>query len=937
MWLASLWRCVMSVGCIIGFAILSSIVVCRAQVGIPPIHNYDKGTYAASIANYDILTTPDGHVYAANGGGFLSFDGFAWRSYELPNKSLARSMVKDGGRVYIGGQDAIGYYDVSRDGGDLEFVDLLAPYRDSSAIIEDVWDITFFDEQVFFVSSERLYRLSEDGLYSLLGEAAVHSIALHGSQLAVALLDGDVVSLDGAVDVLIPKEAMDGGKLIELHSTGDRLLALLDNGYILCYHRELGLSQLADMTMQGELTALIPQCIATIADEVLVGTRFGGVVVLHAGGDMSSSIGKRHGLQSNNVHGIAVSQDDDIWLALANGIDLIIYSSPVRHIQPDGDLEGSVYTVAEVGGKMYFGTNNGLYWTDDQQAGAAKQEYYLVPGTQGQVWRLDIVDGELFMAHHRGAFKVEVDIDRVVPLSTATGAWQYVLDEDQRHMYVGTYHGIEMYELRAGEWTYVSTYDDPVVSCRILAQDGTGDLWVSHPYIGVYRLELDDQRQLIRTTLYRGERGLPSEQLNYLFVVNGEIYIAAMSGVYEFDRLQDKFVVSEWLNAQVPAGANVRYLASDDKQGVWYVTTSEVGYLTRRPDGMVDRQLYPELVGKFIGGFEHLYIHDDTTVIACSDVGAYAYELGDALAADSLSTILISVLADTVAITPDTHLPSSHNTVEIIVGNSSARPDVRYQVQLYGYDESPRPVHTEQRYVYSNLPSGDYLLEVYAIGPQNQWATSARLPFTIDAPWYWSPVARGLYLLLIACAVVALLLIPRKRHTREKALLVNEKIETEQALQEVLNEKLKSEVDYQNAQLASSTLHLVQKNETLLKVKQEIEAIYKSTGEKGTKQQLKRILSSLKDDIRLGEDWDNFSLHFDKVHTNFIQRIKKFYPQLSPKDLKLAAYLRMNLSTKEIAPLLNISVRGVEISRYRLRKKLELDSGTNLSEWMMDF
>ena len=103
------------------------------------------------------------------------------------------------------------------------------------------------------------------------------------------------------------------------------------------------------------------------------------------------------------------------------------------------------------------------------------------------------------------------------------------------------------------------------------------------------------------------------------------------------------------------------------------------------------------------------------------------------------------------------------------------------------------------------------------------------------------------------------------------------------------------------------------------------------------RKELKQVLSVLTDDTRLEDDWDNFSIHFDKVHADFLKRLKKDYPKLSPKDQKLAAYLRMNLSSKEIAPLLNISVRGVEISRYRLRKKLGLTTGTNLSEWMIDY
>ena len=87
----------------------------------------------------------------------------------------------------------------------------------------------------------------------------------------------------------------------------------------------------------------------------------------------------------------------------------------------------------------------------------------------------------------------------------------------------------------------------------------------------------------------------------------------------------------------------------------------------------------------------------------------------------------------------------------------------------------------------------------------------------------------------------------------------------------------------------------------------------------------------------MDSDWEQFEAHFDQVHENFLRNLRNAYPNLTPKDQKLCAYLRMNLTTKEIAPLMNISVRGVEISRYRLRKKLELETDTNLVDFIMKF
>ncbi|MNL47866.1 Bacterial regulatory protein, luxR family [compost metagenome] len=84
------------------------------------------------------------------------------------------------------------------------------------------------------------------------------------------------------------------------------------------------------------------------------------------------------------------------------------------------------------------------------------------------------------------------------------------------------------------------------------------------------------------------------------------------------------------------------------------------------------------------------------------------------------------------------------------------------------------------------------------------------------------------------------------------------------------------------------------------------------------------------------DDWILFEQNFDEVHEQFFKRLRQIYPTISPSELRLAACLRMNLSTKEMAPVLGISVRGVEIKRYRLRKKLGLDNDANLAQFMMD-
>jgi DNA-binding CsgD family transcriptional regulator len=99
---------------------------------------------------------------------------------------------------------------------------------------------------------------------------------------------------------------------------------------------------------------------------------------------------------------------------------------------------------------------------------------------------------------------------------------------------------------------------------------------------------------------------------------------------------------------------------------------------------------------------------------------------------------------------------------------------------------------------------------------------------------------------------------------------------------------------------------------------------------------LKKINKLIDDAHNDDRDWHIFERSFNESHENFFKKLKQEFPDLVPNDLKLCAYLRLNMSSKEIASLLNISTRGVEIRRYRLRKKLGIPTDKNLSEFLME-
>jgi len=125
-------------------------------------------------------------------------------------------------------------------------------------------------------------------------------------------------------------------------------------------------------------------------------------------------------------------------------------------------------------------------------------------------------------------------------------------------------------------------------------------------------------------------------------------------------------------------------------------------------------------------------------------------------------------------------------------------------------------------------------------------------------------------------------------------------------------------------------MHLVERGGLLSNIKEEMIAVIKRLNIPQLPYEFRSVFKLMTDTEKDEDDWNKFSLYFDQVHNNFLVTLKTKYPLLSATDLKMCAYLRLNLSSKEIAQLLNISPKGVEISRYRIRKKLGLTPEVNL-------
>ena len=273
-----------------------------------------------------------------------------------------------------------------------------------------------------------------------------------------------------------------------------------------------------------------------------------------------------------------------------------------------------------------------------------------------------------------------------------------------------------------------------------------------------------------------------------------------------------------------------------------------------------------------------------------------------------------------------------------------------YQTHLYGYSEKWSEWSRDNSREFTNLPAGDYRFVVRAINDAEEYSKIAVCEFTILPPWYLTRLMKIAYVVLFLLILFSVFIVvhyaidkaksklikqQKEEAERVKQQLTQDKLTSEKELIRLRNEKLRSDNLHKAKELANLTFNLIQKNQVLTDFKGDLEQIKKySETNKLVTEDIRRLIKKVNRDIDKEENWEVFEDYFDTVHENFFIKLKKKYPNLTSKDLRLCAYLRMNLATKEIAPLMNITVRGVEIGRYRLRRKLELDRNINFTSFL---
>lgn len=943
-------------------------------IGIPDITNYLKSEYNGGTQNRRIVQDKNGIMYFANYEGLLTFDGTFWKTYHLPARTVIRSLALGADhKIYVGGQAELGYFAPSAN-GKLVYSSLIPLLSEKDQTFTDFWETVSYGNAIFFRSSEKILQYSNNTLKVYPAASQWEFIGKSRDRLiAQDLKNGLFEYKSGLWKPLIKKDILVDGLIVSSMFPFGRdssFITTINSGFFILSGDILtpfNFKNINPFLNQRILTAT-----AISEDWIAVGTNLKGCYIINKKGEIIQNLSRKEGLQLNNILHLFVDQHQNLWLGLDNGIDFIAISNEIKHIYPENLNEGEGYTSIIFDDMLYVGTSNGLYkvkLTKEKDLSFVNGSFEVLPNTIGSAWVLSEVNGSLLLGHHDGAF--EISNGKAMSLNNKSTYWNFLPFYNilpSALIIAGTSTGLDFMTFENNHFTSKGRIPGFNEFSQFVAVDNDQVIWVSHPYRGVFKVNLSDSSKP-DIKLYTQKNGLPSSFNNHLFKIKDRIVVATEKGIYEYHAANNTFELSVVFKATF-GQKNIRHLKEDASGNIWFIENKNLGvvdYSGTRPSVIY----FPELDGKMVAGFEHIYPYDKFNVFIGAEKGFYhinydyykhknndnikvkittvkAFGKSDSLLFGGYFGQVDETLTQSKTATPV--IKSDWNSLhfEFSSPNFEHHNSIVYSYLLKGYDKKWSAWTNRTEKDYTNLAAGSYTFQVKAKNNLGRESEITRYTVNVSPPWYKTWYAYAIYFLLFVAfnyvffkEIKKMFVKQRQKHQEEqKRLLYLHQLELEKSEKEIValrNEKLQAELQVKNTELASVAMHLVQKGDLLSKVKDELNRIKKQPVKEHAPEDLKKLIRALKEEDNLDEEWKQFATHFDNVHLDFLRSLKRRFPNLTPSELKLCAYLHMNLGSKEIAQHLKISVRGVEISRYRLRKKLQIPTEINLFDFLLEF
>jgi DNA-binding CsgD family transcriptional regulator/ligand-binding sensor domain-containing protein len=941
--------------CLSGFQLTAQI----KSIGLPKIVNYTKAAYSGGSQNWDIGEDNHGNLYFANTSGLIQFNGTSWNTFSIPNKTVRSLNVDKNGKIYVGGYNEFGYFESSTSGKLIyhSISNLVSAGR--RRLIDFVWKVHIVNNTVYFQTFSTTY-IYKSGKISILEPPSrfQFSYVVDGTIYFQDIMEGLMKYEDGKLSPLPNTMVFNTtevwgvlpfqGKSL-LVVTQDKGMFVYDKSKVIPWDCEANNFLKKNNSLGGRMLNNRFIVLNSVLD---------GNIICDLNGKIVQHINNKKGLQNNTALSSFIDKSNNLWLGLDNGIAYVNENSPFTYLSSSFDLS-TVYASVVYEGFLYVATNQGVFrhpWGNTFK----EETFKFVEGTTGQAWGIDVIDGNLFCAHTRGLMQISGD-----------GKIRYI---DDKKGYLGlkklpgrpdciiasNYHGFSILRKHNNVWHFANQVKGFDISDSKFTTDGN-NVWLKKN--SVYKLKLSsDLTHFTSTATYENInnklKGITSVQQ-----LKGKTYFQINNRFFTYSAATDKFVEDASMTSNFKNVPLIRYCFEDNRGNICYFFgDSAMGMLMKNENSTYKNVLSPfsTLTGNLVYFFEAVNTVDNNNIFIGITDGLVHYnpKMHNGIAQKPTSYIRSFIFgSDTLVsgnlarVNPIT-IPYKDNNVKFNFSSAvyDQPENIRFSYKLEGFDDDWSKWTIVPVKEYTNLHEGNYRMLVKVINSYDIQSKPSQISFSVSPPFYRHWLAYLFYIVIIATGVYFVrrrlktkirqnryyeTLEQRKLYLEKETKIRQEQYELEKEIERLKNEQLRVKILTKDKELVNNSLQVVKKNKMLNGIVNRLKDIDSETLDEAAKVRFNKLYKTIDKELNTDKSWNNLEKHIRNVHFDFLKRLKEKYPAITPREMDLSTYLLMNMSTKEIAEIMNISDGGVELARYRLRKKLELSRKENLTGFLM--
>ncbi len=910
---------------------------------LSPIQSFSPDQYNAANQNWDITQSDENDIFFANNDGLLKYNGSRWTTYSSPNGSIVRSIKAVKNRVYAGLYEDFGYWEKDISGNHI-YVSLVNENELTVDNDEEFWNILYYDDWLIFQSYKRLIMYNEVSREIKTFEPSknIFNSFIVEKRIYYTLSSG-LYTIENGNEKLISNDTRLKNRnqyphILNIFKKDNSILIVTDKLEFLELLPNGNLIDLYSLSTNPLFSGIsVFKTIRLKDGGFAIGTVGRGLMLIDKNGNLIKIIDKSQGIINNTILSLYEDSKNNLWLGLDNGISLINSESAFKIYNDSDGILGTVYASKFYKGILYVGTNQGLFYKKPLDT-----KFKLVPNTSGQVWSLTIINDSLFCGHNNGSFVIERGF--ASKIENTTGSWTFrKVSESSELILEGGYSGINVLTKKDDKWVVRNKIKGFDISSRLFEVSKNGKIIVSHGYKGIYKLSLSPDFYNLKNVIMDSTVTIGGNASLAKF--GNEIYYNFSGGFYKYDELKDVFNRDIFLSNLSDKELINGIIINDNNNKLWLFSENYMHYVYKdlmSNENKIKSIIFPEKLRKTV--FENISRIKNEEYIIGTNNGYILFDLEKYfLNSPSIQLERVEVsnrneLPFPVTINEGLQLDYRTNNINFYFNSSNFQKfeTIEYQHLLEGYMEQWSSFNEDSNITFSNLRFGDYNFKVRSKIGNTISDDIKSFEFSIERPWYGSNFMIANYALLLGVLFFIFnnYYVNFYRKKEEKMIRINQsqlelkEIEKKQALMSIENEKLSQDIDGKNRELAISTMSMIKKNQFLSKIKSDLKEAESSS-------KISSVIKVIDRHLNNQDDWKFFEEAFNNADKDFLKKVKNYHPSLTNNDLRLCAYLRLNLSSKDIAPLLNISLSSVEIKRYRLRKKMNLSRNEGLTEHLL--